>query len=415
MLDPRDLPVDAGELERHIEQLGAIGTGPSGGLFRGVYTDEWSAAVARMRAWMEDAGLSTRQDAVGNLYGRLEGSEGGPVVMTGSHIDTVPNGGRYDGALGVHASLAAVAALNRRFGRPRRTIDVLAICDEEGSRFKTDFWGARAVTGEIGDGEADHHRDEAGITLAEAMRSAGFEPSRIVEARRDDVTAWLELHIEQGGTLEADGLDIGVVHTITGHRQALVRVQGRQDHAGTTPMYVRLDPMAGAAEMIQRAVAVAAEMGRPAVCTVGRVDTVPGAFNVVPGMVSFSLDMRDADPARFATLCSRVDAAVGEVAARRGLSFEIEQYVRREPVALDPVLQSLIEETAVAAGVKHRRMPSMAGHDSEVMVRRWPSAMVFVPSHDGRSHTPEEFTTIEQAATGIQILAAVLHRLAYEA
>ncbi len=413
-LDPNRLLIDADELQRHIDELGAIGQDPrTGGLWRGVYTPVWRQAVDQVRRWLEEAGLSTRLDAVGNLWGRLEGSEPGPAVLTGSHVDTVPQGGKYDGALGIHASLAAVKALQQAFGQPRRSLEILVICDEEGGRFRSDFWGARAVIGAIRPGEAEERRDLEGVTIAEAMRQAGFDPARIPEARRDDVAAWLELHIEQGGTLEAEGLDIGVVHTITGHRQQRVRVYGRQDHAGTTPMDIRRDAMAGAAEMIQHALGVAERMGRPTVATVGRVDAEPGATNVVPGLVSFTLDLRDADAARLAVLCGEIDRFNTECAARRGLRVERELFMDRMPVPLTPALQDLLAQQATRAGLRWKSMPSMAGHDSEIMVERWPSGMLFVPSHDGRSHTPAEFTPIEQVVPGVRVLAAALYQLAY--
>jgi allantoate deiminase len=378
-----------------------------------VYTPVWRQAVDRVRGWMDEIGLQTRLDAVGNLYGRLEGREPGPVVLTGSHVDTVVHGGMYDGALGVHASLAAVKALAQAHGQPRRALEILVVCDEEGGRFRTDFWGARAVAGGLTPAEAEAKRDADGMSLAEAMRAAGFDPARVGEARRDDVAAWLELHIEQGGTLEAEGVYVGVVHTITGHAQRWVRVHGRQDHAGTTPMDVRRDPMVAAAEMIHRAIELAERMGRPSVCTVGRVDARPGAFNVVPELVGFSLDIRDADDARLAQLTGGVADICRDVAARRGLSVEVEQIMDRQPAPLTPALRSLLEDAAGRAGLKWKRLPSMAGHDTEVMVERWPSAMLFVPSHDGRSHTPAEFTPVEQVVPGVRVLAAALHHLAY--
>src|SRR5581483_5679569 len=313
-----------------------------------------------------------------------------------------------------HASLAAVAALKRAHGRPRRTLEMLVICDEEGGRFHTDFWGARAVTGALAPPEAEEKHDAEGVSLAEAMRAAGFDPARVGVARREDVAAWLELHIEQGGTLEAEGMDVGIVHTITGHAQRRVRVLGRQDHAGTTPMDVRRDPMAAAAEMIRGAIGHAERMGRPAVCTVGRVDAEPGAFNVVPRLVAFSLDMRDADPRRLEELTGGIAGICQDVARRRGLELEVEEIMRRQPTPLTPELRAVLEEAATRAGLRWKRLPSMAGHDTEVMAERWPSAMVFVPSHDGRSHTPAEFTPIQQVVPGVRVLAAALHTLAYE-
>lgn len=405
--------IDPAQLQSRIDALGAIGRGADGGIYRLVYTPAWIAARDLVEDWMHAGGLTTWTDAAGNLIGRLEGSDAGPVVMTGSHIDAVPCGGAYDGALGVHASLAAVLALQAAHGRPRRSIDVVAICDEEGSRFRSDFLGARAITGELTPAELDRLIDADGITAAEAMAKVGLDPTRIGEARRDDVAAWLELHIEQGGTLEAEGIDLGVVHTITGHRIVRVTLEGRQDHAGTTPMDVRRDPMQAAAEIITRAIEIAREMGRPSVCTCGFLAAEPGAANVVPSTVQFTLDMRDAGATRLAALAGGVDRAIAEVSARHGVTATIAEAVERTPVPLSADLQSLLARHASEAGFSHTSMPSMAGHDTEVMVERWPAAMIFVPSRDGRSHTPAEFTPVEQALPGIQVLAAALQELAY--
>jgi allantoate deiminase len=411
-MDAREIEIDSNLLQARIETLGKIGRREDNGLYRLVYTPEWAEAVDLVEGWLQQESLRTWRDAAGNLWGRLEGTEAGPVVATGSHIDTVPRGGAYDGALGVHAGLAAIRALAKTFGQPRRSIDLLVVCDEEGSRFRSDFLGSAAVAGSFAE-DLGLLRDADGVSAAEAMRAAGLEPARFGEARRDDIAAWLELHIEQGGTLESEGLDAGVVHTITGHRIVRVTVEGRQDHAGTTPMDVRRDAMAGAAEMIQQAIGVAESLGRPAVCTAGWIEVRPGAANVVPGVVRFTLDMREADPLRLAELSGGVDLALGNVARRRELQVATEDLMFRRPVPLDADLQALLARHAEALGLRWRSMPSMAGHDSEVMAPRWPSGMVFVPSHDGRSHTPEEYTPIEQVLPGVRVLAAALWELAY--
>jgi allantoate deiminase len=382
---------------------------------RFIYTEPWRLAKVHVAGWMADIGLATRDDAVGNLYGKIEGSAAGRAILTGSHIDTVIDGGRYDGALGVIASVTAIEALVRHYGRPRRTVEVLVTCDEEGGRFRTDFWGARAVTGEITTMDADRYLDEEGLSLAEAMRAAGYDPTRVVEARRDDVEAWLELHIEQGKLLEAELLDVGIVTAIAGHVVWEIRVTGREDHAGTAPMDLRRDPMAGVAEMINDAVEVTKAIGRPAVCTFGRISVLPGIANVVPESVIFSLDLRDEDGVRFDGLVGRIEKRFREIASARRLGIDIREFVRHNPTPMDGRLVELLSSCAKRTGRATRRMPSMAGHDSEVMANRWPSAMLFVPSKDGRSHTPAEFTPLERIVPGVEVLASALYHLAYAA
>lgn len=407
--------IDGSLLQRRIDSLAAIGMNPeTGGVSRFVYTEPWRLAKKHVAGWMADMGMAVREDAVGNLYGTLCGLEPGPVVMTGSHIDTVTEGGRYDGALGVIASITAIEALRGRYGRPRRTVETLVTCDEEGGRFQTNFWGARAVTGEITNGEAEGRTDASGKSLAAAMRAAGYDLDRLAEARRDDIAAWLELHIEQGRLLEAELLHVGIVTAIAGHILWEVRVTGREDHAGTAPMDLRRDPMAGATEMINYAVDEAAKLGRPVVCTVGRISALPGIANVVPRTVIFTLDVRDDEAIRFEPLLRRIEEKLQAIAAERKLTIDIGKLASRDPTPMDARLVTLLSDTAHRAGLTTRHMPSMAGHDSEVMARRWPSAMIFVPSKDGRSHTPLEFTALNQIVPGVELLFRALHELAYE-
>jgi allantoate deiminase len=414
LLDLNALPVDAAEIESHIEQLGQIGKHPDSGLFRTLYDDGWVEAMALVRSWMEEIGLETRLDAVGNLFGRLAGSDGGDAVLTGSHVDTVKQGGKYDGALGIHMAIAAVKVLSTHHGRPRRPLEVLVTCEEEGSRFPCTFWGARAMLGMIAPDEVDRLRDPDGVTIGEAMRARGFDPSRIGEAERRDVAAFVESHIEQGAILETEGYPLGVVSTITGQRWLRVRVSGRQDHAGTTPMDLRRDAVAGAAAMIERITSAAATLGRPAVATVGNILARPGATNVVPGICEFTVDTRHSDAGARRELLASIEQIMRDVAEQRGLGLDVETLMDHEPVPMDTGIRGVLEETIQRMGLRYLVMPSGAGHDSEIIAQRFPTAMLFVPSRDGRSHTPDEYTPIEQIVPGVRALAGTLYRLAYE-
>jgi allantoate deiminase len=363
---------------------------------------------------MRELGLQVRSDAVGNLFGRLEGDDP-TAVMTGSHIDTVPNGGPLDGALGILGALSAVETLKTQLGRPRRTLEVLVCCEEEGAAYPANYWGARAITGTLDPAEAASVKDADGRPIGDAMRAVGLDPAAIPSARRQDVATFVELHIEQGRLLEDAGLEVGVVGAITGQYRAQVVVEGRPDHAGTTPMDLRSDAYLGAAEMALRVAEIAGQLGRPAVATVGRVRLEPGAVNVVPGRATFSLDARHPDLALFEELLTSLDVALHEIAARRDLAVAVTRHLYEEPTPMSAQVQDLLGETADALGLRWMPMTSGAGHDSEIMARAYPTAMIFVPSQGGRSHRPDEWTPIEQIVPGVRLLAHTLRRLAYDA
>jgi len=290
---------------------------------------------------------------------------------------------------------------------------VLVTCEEEGSRFNTAFWGARAIVGRIGADEPDRVVDPDGVTIGAAMREHGFDPARIAEAERNDLVAFVEAHIEQGAILEREGYPLGVVSTITGQRWMRVTVTGVQNHAGTTPMDLRRDAMAGAAAMIERVTAAATRMGRPAVATVGRMQAFPGGTNIIPGRCEFTIDTRHAEPEARRRLIAEIESILETAARERDLSVQHEVIADHDPVPLNDDVRSLIEAAIRDLGLPYLVMPSGAGHDSEILAPRFPSAMLFVPSRDGKSHTPEEYTPVEQVVPGVRALAGTLHRLAY--
>jgi allantoate deiminase len=256
--------IDPALVAQCLEELAQYGAHPEGGMQRLVYTPDWELAVARYEGWLAAEGLRVRRDAVGNVFGVAAGQEPGPSIMTGSHIDTALRGGRYDGTLGVIAGYVAVRTLLRAFGPPKRTLETVAICDEEASRFHSNFWGARAITGQIAPTEAETIHDRHGISIAEAMRGCGLDPQLISSARRDDIETFLELHIEQGPVLERERLPVGVVTAITGLEELEFAVLGRADHAGGCPMGERLDPMLPTARMILEVTRLANDLGPPA-------------------------------------------------------------------------------------------------------------------------------------------------------
>jgi allantoate deiminase len=406
------LTISAAEMKRLVETLGAIGEQPGGGIIRHVYDPAWVAARQQLADWMREAGLAVHTDAVGNLFGRLEGDDP-RTVLTGSHFDTVVLGGRYDGALGVLSGLAAVRALAALPDRPKRSVEVVALCEEEDSRFHANFWGTRGILGLSDAAELSSLTDQAGLTIADAMRAVGLDPDRFGDAQRTDLDAFIELHIEQGRILFDEGQPLGVVDTITGLYRFRTTVDGRTDHAGTTPMDLRRDALQASAHIAQAMTQIVEQAGRPAVITNGWWDVQPGAWNIVPGRVHFSVDLRHPDEATKQRLAAAVRQRGEQIAGERGVSIAYEVVSDVLPNDMHLGVKADLQAAAEACDVPWIPMVSGAGHDSQVMASRVPTAMLFVPSVDGRSHSAAEYTSPEDAARGATVLAAALHRLAY--
>jgi hydantoinase/carbamoylase family amidase len=403
-------------LEQTIAELAGFNDDPAaGGITREVYTPTYRAALDRVAAWMEEAGLATRLDAVGNLFGRWEGAEPGePAVLTGSHVDTTLNAGRYDGVLGVLGAIEAVHALRGRGFAPRRPVEVVAWAGEE-PRFGTGCVGSRAAAGQLTRADLDRLRDRDGVSMADALAGAGFDPDRLADAAIDPtaVHALVELHIEQGIVLEQHGETIGVVTAIAAPHDFRITLRGAATHAGATPMALRRDALAGAAEVMGALERSA--RSSPSGTTVGTVGVIrarPGAINVVPGEVELDVDVRDSD---LAAREGVVDAAVRgarKIAARRGLEVEITPIVDDVPVACDPRVIEAADAAARDLGLPYRRMTSGAYHDAMIMGARVPIGMIFVPSAGGVSHHPDEYTAPADLDHGVSVLAGTLERLA---
>ena len=398
------MAIDRALLERRLDELYAIGAQPDGGTYRGLYDDAWATAVERVERWLIDAGLKTRRDAVGNVWGRVEGTDKGKSIVTGSHVDTVRRGGRLDGALGIVAGLTAVESLLKEKGKPRRTLEVVAICEEEGSRFKTNFWGSRAITGSI---------DHVDPDMATAMRERGLDPARVASAAREDIDTFVELHIEQGAVLESSGVPLAVVSAIVGTAHLEITATGRPDHAGTTPMAMRQDALAGAAAMIQAIEAIARSLGAPAVATVGQIRAEPDQMNVIPGRVVFTADLRHADLGARRALEERIRSICGTVASERRLALGIRVLQEKAPVPMHPDVKSVLARAARESAVQPTELVSGAGHDAQILAARCKVGMLFVPSIGGRSHCPEESTRPEHLELGTNVLRQALQIIAY--
>ena len=391
-------------LEQQLDALYAIGAQSDGGAYRGLYDHAWAEAVDLVERWFTDAGLKTRRDAVGNLWGRVDGANKGKSVVTGSHIDTVRRGGRLDGALGIVAGLTAVEALLHDQGQPTRTLEVVAICEEEGSRFSTNFWGSRAIVGAL---------DRAPDDIAAAMRERGLDPARLSSAARDDIDTFVELHIEQGAVLESSGVPVAVVSAIAGTAHLEIVVSGRSDHAGTTPMALRHDALAAAAAMIQAVESIARSLGPPAVATVGRIRVEPDQMNVVPGRCVFTVDLRHSGLGARRALEERIRSLCATLASERSLGIGFRVLQEQKPVAMDPDVRSVLARAARESGAEATELVSGAGHDAQVLAARCKVGMLFVPSIGGRSHCPEESTRPEHLELGTRVLQKALQLIAY--
>jgi allantoate deiminase len=400
--------VTASSVTADLDRLAEFGAIGDGGVRRMAWTDEHRASLDWWISRLEESGLTATLDAAGNLIGHWDAGDG-PAVAIGSHLDTGPEAGRYDGSLGVLGGLAAVDILRAKGVEPKRPIWIVSFMDEEGVRFGVSMIGSRAFVGD--DVTAALERtDLDGISIAQEMRRWGLDPSRAQEARAiDRIGAYLELHIEQGPVLERSNTEIGVVTGIVGMIQARVRLHGEANHAGTTPMEMRRDPLMGMAEV---AVALREEaLARGGTVTIGSVSVEPGAFTVIPARCEFSIDFRVGSAEEFGGLRELVTETVRRLCEPVGLEVEIEFSDADPPVVLNEGIVAKLERAAALEGAAHRRMASGAGHDAMLIAPHVPTGMLFVPSHEGISHSPREFTSPEHCELGVRVLARALEEL----
>jgi beta-ureidopropionase / N-carbamoyl-L-amino-acid hydrolase len=398
--------IDKRRLEQSIEELGRIGQTPRGGLTRLALSDEDKRGRDWMVGRMREAGLSITVDQMGNIFGQRAGDPGLPPVMMGSHVDSVPTGGRYDGQLGVLCGLEVIRSLNDAKVRTRHPVTLAIFTNEEGARFQPAMIASGVMAGKIALEDAYNARDKDGIRLVDELERIGYLGAEPCVAR--PFRAYLELHIEQGPFLEEEGLSVGVVEGIVAIAWSRLTIHGVQDHAGPTPMRIRHDALVAAAEVVSGVRRIAREMGGELVTTVGNLVVAPNIVNAIPGRVTLSIDMRDPQDAALDRARTRLEAIVREACEREGVRYELEHYWRVPYTPFDRGVVDAVERAAGAAGARHRRIRSGAGHDAQYMAAIGPAGMVFVPSHDGRSHCEEEFTPIddiEQGATTLLLAA----------
>ena len=362
-------------------------------------------AAAQLMRWMAEAGMAARLDAAGNVVGRYEGATPGlPALLIGSHIDTIRNAGKYDGNYGVLAALAAVAELDRQRIRLPFAIEIIGFGDEEGVRFPVTMTGSRALAGRL-DPASLQACDAGGTSIAAALAEFGGDPGAIASCARraEEILAYVELHIEQGPVLEAEGLPVGIVTAINGASRFEVSLTGQSGHAGTVPMKLRRDAVAAAAEMIVAIERIGLET-QELVATVGRISAQPGVVNVVAGAAVFSIDLRSPSDAIREGATHRITQTLEAIGARRRLGVAIRQTHDAPATACAPALVAQFDAAVQRAGVPVRLLPSGAGHDAMVVAALAPVGMLFLRCRDGLSHHPDEAITAEDAELGIRIL-----------
>ncbi|MGP0048605.1 MAG: Zn-dependent hydrolase [Solirubrobacteraceae bacterium] len=399
-----------------LRELAAINSAPEdGGITREVFTADYLLANDYVLEQMELAGLATRVDVFGNLYGRVSGSDPElPAILTGSHIDTTLNAGAYDGVLGVLGGIEAIRLLLDAGWHPRRPVEVVCFAGEE-PRFGSGCIGSRAIMGALEREDLDAMVDRNGVSIAEAMRDVGLDPTRIGEAHLDPsgVEAFVELHIEQGSRLEAAGVPIGVVTHIAAPHDLLVTISGFAAHAGATPMRARRDALAGAAELVLAVEQLARDSASGStVGTVGVLETRPGAINVIPGEVALQVDIRDHDLQARTAVVEAFHGAVREISHRRGLDHDVRTITRDEPAACAALVVQAARDACCELGIEFIDIVSGAYHDAMVLGAAIPIGMIFVPSRGGISHSPLEYTAPDELERGIAVLAQTLRRLA---
>lgn len=404
---------------RHdIDELAKFSVTQGPGCCRQTYTKEFSQARDYLVNEMKNIGLSVREDAVGNLIGRMEGKNpDAPVIMCGSHFDTVRTGGRFDGLAGVVTALEVARVMKEEGFVPKCPLEFVATVEEEGTRFSGGLFGSRAMCGKLYDRELETSLDLDGISMAQAMREYGLDPDKAAEAKLDPkrVRLFLELHIEQGPVLDAEKVEIGIVDAIAGLRRWVVTVKGRSDHSGSTPMNMRADTMLAAARALVRGTAKTEALGDGTMVTCGSVEVKPGAMNVVANETVFKIDCRGKNMDSVGAVLEEIRKSLEESAETyAGLSFEISEILRIESVYTDETVQELFEKIAKEKGISCKRMLSGAGHDAMIMSEICDVAMLFVPSLNGRSHVPEEWTDYEDIRKGAEIMYEAICRLASE-
>lgn len=390
-------------IQQHIDQISEFTATPGKGTTRLTYSQEDLKTRNYIKEKMEEYGLQISEDGFGNIFGKLEGTlKDAPSVMIGSHFDSVPHGGSYDGPAGVVAALEVAALFAKNNLTPKYPLEIIALVEEEGTRFGGGLMGSRGMVGLLGEEEFKRLRDQNGVSTIEAMSGIGLDPS--LPKKRDPKTmkAFLELHIEQGPILEEKEIPIGVVEAIVGLTQLEVSVKGQARHAGTTPMDRRADALVDPASIIAQLPSLAEDEGHGTVITTGRLNVYPNGANVIPEQVVFSVDIRSGKEEHVLNVIEKTKKLVHSFSGS-GIDTTIEQLLYIQPKALNPGIRSLLKEKSENLGIPYCSIHSGAGHDAMVLSDFTDVGMLFIPSKNGLSHCPEEWSDSEDIARAAEI------------
>ncbi len=409
------MDISVNEIKEILDWMSSYGKNEAGGMTRLLYSKSWLEVQLALKEKFEQLGMEARFDEVGNLYGRLMGTEPeSGTVATGSHVDTVVNGGNLDGQLGILGGYLAIKSLLETCGRPKKNLEVISMAEEEGSRFPYVFWGSKNLFGLAKKEDVENITDSEGIKFVDAMHQCGFDFKKEAGTSIGDVKAFVELHIEQGNTLEMEGKSVGVITGIVGQKRYNITLKGEANHAGTTLMKYRKDVIQVFAEIVSDSLKKAIAIGDPLVLTFGKIEVKPNTVNVVPGEALFTMDCRHTNKELLKRITGELEENMKQIAGKYGVEIGIDLWMDEQPVPMDEEMIRLIENVCREKGLNYRMMHSGAGHDSQIIAPRIPTGMLFVPSIKGISHNPAERTELSDLQQGIEALKASLYELSYK-
>lgn len=391
-------------IKAHFDVMRKFTATPNAGMTRLSYSPEDIKTRNYIKAKMEEYGLRVWEDGLGNIFGKLAGTiPDAPSVLVGSHFDSVPNGGIFDGVAGVVAGLEVAALFQEQNIKPAYPLEVIAMVEEEGTRFGSGLMGSRGIHGILDKEDFQKMRDKEGISVVEAMKQAGLDPSQPVHRHPKTMKAFLELHIEQGPVLEKEKISLGIVDKIVGMCQLEVTVKGKAGHAGTTPMDMRQDALVVAAKIVAQLPDLVKNEEKGTVITTGQLNVYPNGANVIPEKVVFTIDLRSGDEETMERVLETVEKFI-QAEEKAGINIDIEQKLWVPPKKLNEQIHHLLQKSAEKLGITYMTMPSGAGHDAMIFSDFTDTGLIFIPSKNGISHHPDEWSEFEDIARGIDVL-----------
>lgn len=401
------IKVNSKRLKERLISLSQFGKDPAGGWSRFTWTSEYEQAKDLIKKWMLEIGLKVREDAIGNLFGRLDGVDNSlPIVASGSHIDSVKCGGMFDGNVGVIGALEAITTVVENKIKTRHPIEVIVFVEEDGARFNWRIFGGRALIGRVAREDLDKYKDKNGVTIAQAMKAAGYEPDKINEVKLNPshYKCFFEMHVEQSFCLENEGVSVGVVEGIFGSIWLKIALKGRTDHAGATPMKYRRDALLAASKIIQALKEIVKKSGDTTVGTVGWINVEPGTINTIPGFVEMTIDIRDINKNNLERANMEIKKFVREMCLEQNIEVQIDEIVNFNPVLFPTDMIKTIENAAQKNKFPYIHIASGAGHDAQPLSEITDVGMIFAPSKKGLSHCPDEFTEYDDITNCTQVL-----------